>query len=170
MKTPNTSLNGSPRVERDPRAFESEAFSQRVFQIETRAPPGARRGAAKPSKYQRSRPSRRSGTALAYESARMGANGADGLLGGVVPEIERSMRFRVQRQGVLAANLANADTPGYRRAELHFEDALSSALAKTDPKHVSGASHTPGAQCGSVHAAGGGARAPDRDGAHGRHR
>lgn len=67
-----------------------------------------------------------------------------GLLAGAVPEIERNMRFRVQRQALLAANLANADTPGYRRAELHFEDALHSALAQTAPGHASGKSLAPG--------------------------
>ncbi len=63
------------------------------------------------------------------------------LLGGAIPALERSMRFRAARQGVLAANLANVDTPGYRRVDVHFEGALdraSAQLRRTHPSHRSG--------------------------------
>jgi len=45
------------------------------------------------------------------------------LLGGAIQELEAAMRFRVARQAVLAANVSNADTPGYRRAELEVARA-----------------------------------------------
>jgi len=62
-----------------------------------------------------------------------------GLIGGAIPELEAAMRFRVARQSALAANVANADTPGYRRVDLEFDRHLASAaqrLARTDPRHL----------------------------------
>lgn len=48
-----------------------------------------------------------------------------------------------QRQDAIASNVANVDTPGYRRREVTFEDALaqrvnmdSAALRTTDPRHI----------------------------------
>jgi flagellar basal-body rod protein FlgB len=41
---------------------------------------------------------------------------------------------------VLAGNLVNADTPGYRRVDLHFDAALDAAakrLNRTHPGHLS---------------------------------
>jgi len=49
------------------------------------------------------------------------------------------MRFREARGAVLAGNLANADTPGYRRRDLTFVEALEAAateLAGSDPAHI----------------------------------
>jgi flagellar basal-body rod protein FlgB len=45
------------------------------------------------------------------------------------------MRLRVARQGVLAANVANADTPGYRSADLAFDAALARTVAPSAPAH-----------------------------------
>lgn len=61
------------------------------------------------------------------------------LLGAPITGLESAMRFRVQRQGVLATNLAHADTPGYRRADVvSFRDVIEGALAlrRTDPRHA----------------------------------
>ncbi len=61
------------------------------------------------------------------------------LLAGAIPELEAAMRFRVARQGVLAANVSNADTPGYRRADLEFDRALDEAagrLLRTHQNHL----------------------------------
>ncbi len=47
-----------------------------------------------------------------------------------------AMRFREARAAVLAGNLANVDTPGYRRRDLTFVEALESAtnqLSGSDP-------------------------------------
>ena len=40
---------------------------------------------------------------------------------------ENALRFRAQRSQVLAANIANADTPGYKARDLDFGAALSTA-------------------------------------------
>ncbi len=53
--------------------------------------------------------------------------------------LEDSLRFRVARGGVLAANIANVDTPGYRRRDLAFEESLNDALIgleRTSDSHV----------------------------------
>ncbi len=47
--------------------------------------------------------------------------------------LERGLDFRLERQNMLAANLANIDTPGYTPVELKFDEALQSHLAGTDP-------------------------------------
>ena len=36
------------------------------------------------------------------------------------------------RQNALAANIANADTPGYRRVDVDFHSALASAMGSSD--------------------------------------
>lgn len=54
--------------------------------------------------------------------------------------LERLLRFTGLRQGVLATNIANADTPGYRAKDIKFradlEDELS--LNITNPAHMKG--------------------------------
>lgn len=56
--------------------------------------------------------------------------------------IERRMAYLNQRQAVLAENVANADTPGYKArdlAPLTFDNALKQAsvgMTVTDPKHI----------------------------------
>ena len=60
------------------------------------------------------------------------------LLGGAIPHLEEAMRFRMKRQGALAANVVNADTPRYRRVD--FEPVLAEAgarLLRTHPRHIS---------------------------------
>jgi flagellar basal-body rod protein FlgB len=37
------------------------------------------------------------------------------------------------RQNALAANIANADTPGYRRVDVDFHSALAAAMGSGDP-------------------------------------
>ncbi len=61
------------------------------------------------------------------------------LLGDTIAAIETTMRFRAQRQGALASNVANADTPGYRPIDLKFEAALDEAHAnvwRTHARHM----------------------------------
>ena len=63
------------------------------------------------------------------------------LVGGVVQQLEQSMNFRRARQGALAANVANADTPGYRRVDISFDSELARAsneLKRTSSTHLSG--------------------------------
>lgn len=45
--------------------------------------------------------------------------------------IQAALGLRARRQEVLAANLANADTPNYKARDLDFGSALRSALAGT---------------------------------------
>lgn len=52
-----------------------------------------------------------------------------------------ALRFQKQRMEVLAANIANADTPGYQAKDLDFSAALASAqsatpAATTDSRHI----------------------------------
>jgi flagellar basal-body rod protein FlgB len=56
--------------------------------------------------------------------------------------LHTAMRFRMARESVIAGNIANSDTPGYRRRELNFEGELSkqtSRLERTNPRHLSAA-------------------------------
>ncbi|WP_447977078.1 flagellar basal body rod protein FlgB [Candidatus Nitrospira bockiana] len=60
--------------------------------------------------------------------------------------LERAMDLRGARHRVIASNIANEETPGYRARELEFRDALSSAtkgnggvqVRVTNPRHVVG--------------------------------
>lgn len=61
---------------------------------------------------------------------------------------EQALNVRVKRAEVLANNLANADTPGFKARDIDFKAALNSsiqqssgaetmAMAKTNTKHLS---------------------------------
>ena len=58
--------------------------------------------------------------------------------------LERAMDLRGARQRVIASNIANEETPGYRAKELQFKDALSQAakgtpmvrVRSTHPGHI----------------------------------
>ena len=52
--------------------------------------------------------------------------------------LQVAMRFGKAREAVIASNIANADTPGYRRRDISFEGILDEAKAgmvRTDEKH-----------------------------------
>lgn len=55
---------------------------------------------------------------------------------------EHALRLQARRQAVLAANLANADTPHYKARDIDFKQALSQSLgsdltlATSDRRHV----------------------------------
>lgn len=62
---------------------------------------------------------------------------------------ESALRIREQRAEILANNLANADTPGYKARDLDFRAALqdahsassraeNSSMAKTNSRHIDG--------------------------------
>jgi flagellar basal-body rod protein FlgB len=44
--------------------------------------------------------------------------------------LEAALQLRSTRAELLASNVANADTPGYRAVDLDFDGALQSAIAK----------------------------------------
>src|SRR3954463_11769941 len=53
--------------------------------------------------------------------------------------LERTISGATQRQSALAANIANAATPGYRRVDVDFHGALAAALGSSDAKQRVGA-------------------------------
>jgi flagellar basal-body rod protein FlgB len=60
--------------------------------------------------------------------------------------LQVAMRFRKAREAVIAGNVANADTPGYRRRDLAFEGVLEEAragLARTHAGHLPNGSGNP---------------------------
>jgi flagellar basal-body rod protein FlgB len=61
-----------------------------------------------------------------------------------VDRLERAMTFHRERHAVLAGNVANVDTPGYKPMDLAQVDAADQAgqLATTDPRHLPGAGET----------------------------
>ena len=48
--------------------------------------------------------------------------------------LERAISGASQRHEALAANIANASTPGYRRVDVDFHGALSAALGASDAR------------------------------------
>ena len=48
--------------------------------------------------------------------------------------LERTIAGASQRHSALAANIANAATPGYRRVDVDFHGALAAALGSSDAK------------------------------------
>lgn len=67
---------------------------------------------------------------------------------------QTALTIRQQRQEVLASNIANADTPGYKARDIDFASALESAvstqqrladtrLTLTSNRHIPGAAQTP---------------------------
>lgn len=45
-----------------------------------------------------------------------------------IKSLATALNFRQLRQEIIASNIANAETPGYKAKRVDFEDALSSAL------------------------------------------
>lgn len=59
--------------------------------------------------------------------------------------VAKALKLRAQRQAILAANLANADTPNYKARDFDFAIALKSALAGgVLPLTRTAAGHLPG--------------------------
>ena len=53
--------------------------------------------------------------------------------------LHRTMDVTVFRRAVIADNLANADTPNYKRSVVNFESELARALSSENVKQVPGA-------------------------------
>jgi flagellar basal-body rod protein FlgB len=47
--------------------------------------------------------------------------------------LERAIAGAGMRQNVLAQNIANANTPGYRRQDVDFQSSLQAAMSEGDP-------------------------------------
>ena len=50
--------------------------------------------------------------------------------------LERSISGASQRNEALAANIANASTPGYKRVDVDFHGALAAAMGSSDAKNA----------------------------------
>lgn len=66
-----------------------------------------------------------------------------------IPVLEQVLQFAQARHGVLAGNLANLDTPGYRVADLspeQFQEQLHEAIERRDrPPTTNSPGHQPAA-------------------------
>lgn len=58
------------------------------------------------------------------------------LFGPSIAALEGAMRFRTARQAVISGNVANADTPGYRRFDVVLEESAAGGLTRSDPRHL----------------------------------
>lgn len=66
------------------------------------------------------------------------------LFGTEVEVLAKALDFRAFRNNLIAANLANADTPGYKAVSVEFEEVLkqmvgsdsSAGIRTTHPKHL----------------------------------
>ena len=66
---------------------------------------------------------------------------------------KQALAFRIYRQGLIASNIANADTPNYKAKDIDFKSALAGALGssrrdgvslqRTDARHLAGQSEGP---------------------------
>jgi flagellar basal-body rod protein FlgB len=54
-----------------------------------------------------------------------------------------ALRLRSERQQVLSANIANADTPGYKAVDFDFSRALGEAMAKPAAATTTATGHIP---------------------------
>ena len=69
----------------------------------------------------------------------------DGVFGRTSQILEKSMSLRMVRQGLIASNIANAETPNYRALDVDFKTTMSKLiekaersemeLARTDDRH-----------------------------------
>jgi len=56
---------------------------------------------------------------------------------GMIQTMDRGLTLASRRQTLIASNLANLDTPGYRTRDFSFEGAMKSALAgQTSPNNL----------------------------------
>ena len=66
-----------------------------------------------------------------------------GLIDGTIQAINQNLNLRLQNQNVIASNIANADTPGFKTKAVNFEQAMRDAmntgdgikLEASDPDH-----------------------------------
>jgi flagellar basal-body rod protein FlgB len=70
------------------------------------------------------------------------------LFSSVAP-LSYALDFHLERHNLLAANIANVDTPRYKPADLArlgepgFDSAMQLAMARTDPAHLSAGADDP---------------------------
>ncbi len=59
-----------------------------------------------------------------------------------------ALQLRAERSQLLAANLANADTPGFKARDIDFKQALASAQGEAGPLVTTQAKHVGGINAG----------------------
>ena len=63
---------------------------------------------------------------------------------------QNALALRAERQQLLASNIANADTPGYKARDIDFRSALAGAMnTGSAPMSASHENHLPAASAGS---------------------
>lgn len=78
---------------------------------------------------------------------------ADGLFGGTINLLGRSLDIRSVRHNLISSNIANQETPGYKAVDVDFMAALNKAegeplpLVRSDGRHIGGGAD---AQAGAV--------------------
>jgi flagellar basal-body rod protein FlgB len=70
--------------------------------------------------------------------------------------LERAISGASMRQSVLANNLANAETPGFRRMDVDFHSALAQAMSSGDQAAIESAQFTPQQESQTMRADGNG--------------
>ena len=50
--------------------------------------------------------------------------------------LAKAMSLRLQRHSVIAANIANADTPGFRPSQVSFEEELQKSVKSKSPNKI----------------------------------
>lgn len=50
--------------------------------------------------------------------------------------LSKAMNLRMKRHAMIAGNLANADTPGYRPKDISFESKLQNAVKANNPSMI----------------------------------
>lgn len=76
------------------------------------------------------------------------------LTDSVIKLLESALDIRAQRQELIAANVANLDTPNYTRKDLDFEATLADyldgfqgvSLSRTNPRHLTAGDPNPRAR------------------------
>ena len=67
-----------------------------------------------------------------------------GIFGKTFNLVKTALKIRSHKHTLLASNIANVDTPGYRRKDIPFEKIMQSYLSQegllktTHPKHFKG--------------------------------
>ncbi len=59
-----------------------------------------------------------------------------GVLGGIIPFLERTLDVRAARHEVISSNIANEETPGYRARDVDFEKELKSSMNRSSLRPV----------------------------------
>lgn len=67
----------------------------------------------------------------------------ENLFGPTSRNLERAMDQATRRHGLLTANLANVNTPGYKRRDLDFGIALEDAMSRPNAPGLSGSAGLP---------------------------